>query len=133
MPFGFYEGGCNTFSFGIFLCFSASFVGYKECFMWVQVIYFFIPILSRSIWYVLQYYGCAESYFISILRFDGSNFQAAASSTYAHHGVGNKLGIFREQPFVTGSYFDSNIKTEIFNATSNQWKMEDDYPISGKR
>ena len=80
-----------------------------------------------------QYYDCAESYLISIIRFDGSNFQRAASSSYAHHGIGNKLGVFRGQPFVTGSYFDSNVKTEIFNATSNQWKIEDDYPTSANR
>ena len=46
------------------------------------------------------------------------------------------LGIYKRQPFVTGSYWPKNLKTEILEETENmvvvskQWNVVADYPFS---
>ena len=35
LPFDFVAGGCNTFSFGIMLCFASEAI--QECHSWVQI------------------------------------------------------------------------------------------------
>ena len=55
------------------------------------------------------------------------------SSKYGHAYV-NVLGIYKENPFVTGSYSPANKKTEILDHTSKQWNEVKDYPFtSGDR
>ena len=50
------------------------------------------------------------------------------SSNYPHRRV-NVLGIYKEQPFVTGSS-TPNIKTEILDYEMKQWNIVADYPFS---
>ena len=55
------------------------------------------------------------------------------SSRFSHAYV-NVLGIYRENPFVTGSYIPGHKKTEILDYTSKQWNVVKDYPFtSGDR
>ena len=62
------------------------------------------------------------------LRFDGKIFKTEPSSNHPHKNV-NVLGIYKEQPFVTGSN-TPNKKTEILDNTSKQWNVVADYPFS---
>ena len=64
-----------------------------------------------------------------ILSFDGTNFKSEPSSNYPHYNV-NKLGVFKTKPFVTGSYYPANKKTEILDHVAEQWKVVADYPFS---
>ena len=50
------------------------------------------------------------------------------SSKYAHLLV-NVLGVYEENPFVTGSFDPANKKTEILDYTSKQWNVVKDYPF----
>ena len=46
----------------------------------------------------------------------------------------NVLGVYRGEPFVTGSYNPENKKTEIFDNDSKKWNVAADYPFnSGKQ
>ena len=62
------------------------------------------------------------------LRFDGRIFKTEPSSNHPHQYV-NVLGIYKEQPFVTGSN-TLNKKTEILDYISKQWNVVADYPFS---
>ena len=64
--------------------------------------------------------------------FDGENFQNEASSIHFHTFV-KTLGSYRNQPFVTGGYFDHtsyHVKTEIYNENLNRWMPGPDFPYS---
>ena len=50
------------------------------------------------------------------------------SSSQPHTRV-NILGVYKENPFVTGSYSPPNKKTEIMDYASKQWHMVADYPF----
>ena len=63
------------------------------------------------------------------LRFDGTSFELEPESNYPHAGV-NALGVYRNQPFVTGSDDPPNTKTEILDNESNQWMEGTDFPFS---
>ena len=66
-------------------------------------------------------------------RFDGKSFKVESSSNYPHLYV-NVLGVYKGEPFVTGSYSPENKKTEIFDAAGNKWNVVADYPFnSGKQ
>ena len=56
------------------------------------------------------------------------------SSNYQHEST-NVLGIYKEKPFVTGSYREAgNKKTEILDYASKKWNVVADYPFnSGDR
>ena len=51
------------------------------------------------------------------------------SSKYEHSYV-NVLGIYKENPFVTGSHDPAHKKTEIFDHASKQWNVVKDYPFT---
>ena len=57
------------------------------------------------------------------------------SSNFTHSYVGvNGLGIYKGNPFVTGSSSPSNKKTEILDYASKTWNTGVDYPFnSGDR
>ena len=64
--------------------------------------------------------------------FDGESFQSEASSVHAHTYV-KALGSYRNQPFITGGYFDHtsyNVKTEIYDQNINRWTPGLDFPYS---
>ena len=61
-------------------------------------------------------------------RFDGKIFKTEPSSNYPHESV-NVLGIYKENPFVTGSYSPGNKKTEILDYASKKWNVVD-YPFT---
>ena len=61
-------------------------------------------------------------------RFDGTTVKNEASSKYDHQRV-NVLGVYKRQPFVTGSN-TGNVKTEIMGLASKQWNEAADYPFS---
>ena len=61
--------------------------------------------------------------------FDGMEIKVEPSSNYPHNWVG-MLGVYKGDPFVTGSMDPVNTKTEILNYVSNQWIMGEDYPWS---
>ena len=63
-----------------------------------------------------------------LLSFDGRLFEAKASSNYPHMRV-NVLGIYKEQPFTTGSNSGYK-KTEILNYDSKRWIVVADYPFT---
>ena len=69
-----------------------------------------------------------KSYEDNIFSFDGNLYKAEASSNYQHKQV-NVLGIYKEQPFTTGSN-SGNKKTEIFNYDSKRWIVAADYPFT---
>ena len=75
----------------------------------------------------------AAAWFQSFSRFDGYTFKVESSSNYSHSMV-DALGVYKEAPFVTGSYTPSNKKTEILDYASKQWNLVADYPFgSGDR
>ena len=61
--------------------------------------------------------------------FDGKEIKVEPSSNYPHDWV-ESLGVYRGNPFVTGSHQPPNTKTEILDYASNQWIMGEDYPWS---
>ena len=70
----------------------------------------------------------------NLLRFDGSDIKAESSSNYPHSRT-TALGMYKGQPFVTGSHHNtSNKKTEILDYASKIWNVGADYPFnSGDR
>ena len=66
---------------------------------------------------------------LNILRFDGTLFKTEKPSTH-HHRLTYALGIYKEQPFVTGSHYPYNKQTEIMNYGSQQWNVVAEYPFS---
>ena len=65
----------------------------------------------------------------SFFRFDGNNFKTEPSSNYPHREV-TTLGSYKGMPFVTGSGYPDNKKTEILDYNSKQWNVVADYPFS---
>ena len=63
--------------------------------------------------------------------FDGKLFKNEPSSNYPHNRV-NVLGVYKEQPFVTGSETPKNKKTEILDYASKKWTVVADYPFSSE-
>ena len=50
------------------------------------------------------------------------------------HLYANVLGVYKGEPFVTGSYNPENKKTEILDYVAKQWNVVADYPFnSGKQ
>jgi len=62
-------------------------------------------------------------------RFDGKTYKAEPSSKYQHSNV-NVLGVYKGDPFVTGSYSPPNRKTEILDNYSKQWIVVANYPFN---
>ena len=125
LPFDYLGGACNTFPFGIMLCFSrhgllsGSTQSIRECHSWVNS--------KTNIW--------LQNHFS---RFNGSTFQTEAKSNFPHSLVGT-LGSYRDSPFITGGYTSSSwpapfstsgLKTEVLNYDTSTWVQADDYPFS---
>ena len=64
-----------------------------------------------------------------LLRFNGISFEPKPESRYPHAGV-NALGVFKNQPFVTGSDDPPNKKTEILDHETMRWVEVADYPFN---
>ena len=109
LPFSYFWGGCNTFSFGIMLCFSED--SEQACHSLVQK-----KIHLKRL----------KNFF----SFDGTNFKSEASSQFPHFYV-LVLGSYRNSPFVTGQNSAINgIKTEILDYEAGEWKQSADYPFT---
>ena len=115
MPFDFRFGGCNTFRFGIMLCFSFS--ADQECHSLVKILFLIL----------LNYFS----------RFDGTSFKTEPSSKFRYVLV-LALGSYRDSPFVTGGLSGlvtgglSGLKTEILNYNAQQWFEAKDYPFTNE-
>ena len=109
LPFDYYAGGCNIFSFGIILCFSYN--NQQACHSYVQN-----KVLSKSL----------KNFF----SFDGTNFKSEASSQFPHLYV-LALGSYQNSPFVTGHNSNKiGLKTEILDYGAAKWKQAADFPFS---
>ena len=107
LTFDYYAGGCNTFSFGILLCFPND--AQQACHSYVQKSFMKLQ---------------------KIFSFDGTNFKTEASSQFPHLNV-FALGSYRKSPFVTGQNSSTNgLKTEILDYQAGEWKQSTDYPFS---
>ena len=86
---------------------------------------------SKNIRTELSFVGdlTAHQDFEGFSSFDGKEIKVEASSNYPHDWV-ESLGVYRGNPFVTGSFQPPNTKTEILDYASNQWIMGEDYPWS---
>ena len=94
--------------------------------------FFAFPILPHK--HAIRKLHCQQNIIEApYLRFDGKIFKTEPSSNYPHESV-NVLGIYKENPFVTGSYSPGNKKTEILDYASKKWNVVADYPFnSGDR
>lgn len=110
LPFEYYFGGCNTFSFGIMLCFS--YTAQQECHSLVQC----LPI--------------SPNIFSS---FNGASFKEEPSTEFPHRDI-MALGSYRNSPFATGCYnrysISYGLKTEILDYEAAEWVQASDYPFS---
>jgi len=83
---------------------------------------FYFALVNLRLKHAIRKYGFVLKFYQdSILRFDGELFKTEPSSNYQHKDV-NALGIYKEQPFVTGSGYGSdtaNKKTEILDYSSS--------------
>ena len=68
---------------------------------------FYFALVNLRLKHAIRKYGFVLKFYQdSILRFDGELFKTEPSSNYQHKDV-NALGIYKEQPFVTGSGYGS--------------------------
>ena len=58
-----------------------------------------------------------------------SVFKQIESTTYAHRN-NTVIPSYRNQPFITGSGKNHNVKTEIFDLRNMEWITADDYPFT---
>ena len=58
-----------------------------------------------------------------------SVFKQIESTRYAHRN-NTVIPSYRNQPFITGSGKNHNVKTEIFDLRKMQWITADDYPFT---
>ena len=58
-----------------------------------------------------------------------SVFKQIKSTTYAHRN-NTVIPSYKNQPFITGSGKNHNVKTEIFDLRSMQWLTGADYPFT---
>ena len=112
LPFEFSSGGCNTFSFGVMLCFSAENQqrgSAHQCHSWVMTL---TNIKLQN----------------KLSSFDGTTFHTEESSIFPHL-ITRSLGSYRGSPFVTGGW-PGGLETEILNYGTNTWVQGDNYPFS---
>lgn len=154
LDFDFTLGGCNTFSFGVLLCFPAN--DDQACYSWVSKVIIVSILISASPFFSLlsllkkkliperekerrsggqewESYRDNSTWILLdfFISFDGINTNPEASSNFKHNRTA--LGKYRNSPFVTGHAYPKTgppLKTEILDYQTSTWVEVEDYPFS---
>ena len=113
---------------------SCGWITFRLLLWWMQYVFFWNHALFFISWsetarmsFVSSITKFTDKWFF---RFNGETFKTEASSKFPHYYV-LALGSYRNSPFVTGQYSNTNgLKTEIFDFEAKEWAQFADYPFS---